>query len=167
MPGIRTLRRTTTTTALLALALTVTAVGSASASRSPSSGPLPASVPARGGSPESAVDRVAHFFGAYVDTAHDANDGRLTDDLRRHYLTSDLRTRLASWESKHGVDGVLRSKPAPIAWQVMYNDSGMGHTWTRVRLTWGTDVHPTHTFLSVQSDLATMLISGIEEATTQ
>lgn len=41
-------------------------------------------------------------------------------------------------------------------------DSGAGHTWSTVRLTWGSAAHPTYTYLTVQSDLATKKISDIK-----
>ena len=118
--------------------------------------------PARKGSPHSAVDRVADFYGAYVDVLYDSGRGRLADALRTHYLTAGLRADLARWETAHNKDGVLRAKGVPIAWEVVYNDSGMGHCWTRVTLTWqdsGDRVRRTR--LIVQSDLESQLISGI------
>ncbi|AZQ40899.1 hypothetical protein EJ357_43700 [Streptomyces cyaneochromogenes] len=124
-----------------------------------------AGTPARSGSPTSTVDRVADFYGAYIDVLFDSGRGRLANSLRGHYLTEQLRSSLARWEAAHHRDGVLRAKGVPIAWKVVYNDSGMGHCWTRVTLTWqdtGNQVHRTH--LMVQSDLATRLISGIKAA---
>lgn len=123
------------------------------------------SAPARSGSPTSTVDRVADFYGAYIDVLFDSGRGRLANSLRGHYLTEQLRSSLARWEAAHHRDGVLRAKGVPLAWKVVYNDSGMGHCWTRVTLTWqdsGNRVH--HTQLMVQSDLATRLISGIKAA---
>ncbi len=118
--------------------------------------------PARSGSPMSAVDRVADFYGTYIDVLHDSGRNGLTDALRGHYLTDRLRANLVRWEGAHHNDGVLRAEGVPIAWEVVYNDSGMGHCWTRVTLTWqdpGKRVH--HTRLMVQSDLQTQLISDI------
>lgn len=118
--------------------------------------------PARRGSPHSAVDRVADFYGAYVDALYDSGRGGLADALRTHCLTAGLRADLAQWETAHHKDGVLRAKGVPIAWEVVYNDSGMGHCWTRVTLTWQDSadrVRRTH--LMVQSDLESQLVSGI------
>ncbi|MBJ3810678.1 hypothetical protein JGB26_26875 [Streptomyces flavofungini] len=126
----------------------------------------PAAVPARSGAPTSTVDRVADFYGAYIDVLFDTGKGRLAHALRSHYLTAGLRQSLVRWESAHHKDGVLRVKSVPTAWKVVYNDSAMGHCWTRVTLTWqdsGNHVH--HTRLLVQSDLATRLISGIKADT--
>ncbi|MGW2830409.1 hypothetical protein [Streptomyces sp. NPDC001286] len=121
-----------------------------------------AAVQGRGGSPASTVDHVADFYGAYTDALHDVGHGRLTDALRRHYLTPELRRTLTRWEASHHRDGVLRAKGVPTRWSVGYNDSGMGHCWTRVALTWNdTGKHQRTSHLMIQSDLATRLISGI------
>ncbi|PWI20286.1 hypothetical protein DI272_03240 [Streptomyces sp. Act143] len=111
------------------------------------------------------MDRVADFYGAYIDVLYDSGRGRLADSLREHYLTPRLRADLARWEKTHHKDGVLRAKGVPAAWKVVYNDSGMGHCWSRVTLTWedsGNRVH--HMRLLVRSDLETQLISGIQIA---
>ncbi|GGS26658.1 hypothetical protein GCM10010252_76940 [Streptomyces aureoverticillatus] len=109
------------------------------------------------------MDHVAGFYGAYTDVLYDSGHSSLTDSLRRHYLTRAFRAELGQWESKHHMDGMLRHKGVLKAWQVTYNDSGMGHCWTRVKLTWEDSRHQVrHTRLMVQSDLATRLISGIK-----
>ncbi|KAB1139876.1 hypothetical protein F7R91_38245 [Streptomyces luteolifulvus] len=119
----------------------------------------------REGSPQSAVDRVADFYGAYIDVLYDSGRGQLANSLRGHFLTSGLRHNLVRWEAVHHKDGVLRGKGVPIAWKVVYNDSGMGHCRSRVALTWQDSadrVRRTH--LLIQSDLATRLISDIRPA---
>jgi hypothetical protein len=119
--------------------------------------------PGRTGSPTSAVDRVADFYGTYVDVLYDSGHGRLTSALRAHYLTPGLQRSLARWEATHHKDGVLRAKGVPTRWSVVYNDSGMGHCWSRITLTWEDSGRRTHrTHLMIQSDLATMLISDIK-----
>ncbi|QIB49340.1 hypothetical protein G3H79_34780 [Streptomyces aureoverticillatus] len=118
---------------------------------------------ARGGSPQSTVDRVADFYGAYIDVLFDSGRGRLSHALRNHYLTPGLSHSLARWEAAHHKDGVLRAKEVPTAWKVVYNDSGMGHCWSRVTLTWKVSENQVrHTHLMVQSDIATRLISGLK-----
>ncbi|WP_329586529.1 hypothetical protein OG500_35900 [Kitasatospora sp. NBC_01250] len=117
----------------------------------------------RSGSPDSAVDRVADFYGAYIDAVSDGTDD-LSDQLRAHYLTQDLRQRLAAWEEANHADGVLRAQDVPTAWEVSYQDSGAGHLFTTVTLTWGTGPDAGKTRLAVQSDLSTKLISDIEDA---
>ncbi|MEX1659307.1 MULTISPECIES: hypothetical protein [Streptomyces] len=125
---------------------------------------LAAGTAPRAGNPLSAVDHVADFYGAYTDALTDRGRGQLVDALRRHYLTPELHRSLARWEATHHRDGVLRAAGTPTAWQVDYNDSGTGHCWSRVTLTWeDTGNQPHHTHLVVQSDLETRRVSGIRE----
>ncbi|MEC3956500.1 hypothetical protein VMT65_25930 [Nocardia sp. CDC153] len=116
----------------------------------------------REGSPDSAVDRVADFYAAYIDAVGDGTDD-LGDELRAHYLTEDLRQRLAAWEEANHADGVLRAQDVPTHWETRYHDSGAGHLFSTVTLTWGTGPDAGHTRLAVQSDLSTKLISDIED----
>lgn len=118
----------------------------------------------RRGSPDSAVDRVADFYGAYVDAVFDGTDD-LPEGLRSHYLTEDLRQRLAAWEEANHADGVLRAQDVPTHWEVRHHDHGAGHLFTTVTLTWGTGPDAGHTRLAVRSDLSTKLISDIEDGT--
>ncbi|GHC34462.1 hypothetical protein [Streptomyces cinnamoneus] len=160
----RTTWRSGAAVALLAL-LTVPAVALAAASHAPG-GPAGESAgepSAHEGDPSSATDRVAAFYGAYVDARTGTPDTVLSDALRAHFLTEEFRERLTSWELQHGVDGVFHAQNTPRAWRVTYDNSGAGHTWTRIRLTWGDVKKPTYTYLSVQSDLSTGLISDIKE----
>lgn len=119
--------------------------------------------PVHEGSPSSATDRVAAFYGAYVDARSGTPDTVLADALRSHFLTGEFRDRLAAWERGNDADGVFRAQNVPRAWRVTYDNSGAGHTWTRVRLTWGDEKKPTYTHLSVQSDTSSKLISDIKE----
>lgn len=149
----RTVKRTAVALAIL---LTLSAPATAFAAEAPSP-------PVRAGTSDSAEDRVAAFYGAYTDARSGDPDTSLANALRAHYLTKEFRVRLESWEHSNHVDGILRAQNTPRAWEVSYDNSGAGHTWTRVRLTWGDDQHPTYTYLSVQSDLSTKLISDIKE----
>ncbi|WP_030249855.1 hypothetical protein [Streptomyces violens] len=119
--------------------------------------------PARGGSPESTVDRVANFYGAYIDAVYD-EDGRLARELRNHYLRSDLRKRLADWEAKNHADGVLRAQNVPAKWSVKYDGSGTGSSYTIVTLTWDSGSHPSTSRLAVRSSLETRQITDIKAA---
>ncbi|GHF30973.1 hypothetical protein GCM10010218_10380 [Streptomyces mashuensis] len=173
MPALRTMGRSGAALAALAV-LTVPAVAFAAVSGTgpapaPSSAvsPSPAAQAAREGSPSSAVDRVAAFYGAYVDALTGKPDTTLAKALRSHFLTPEFRARLEKWERDQGVDGVFRAQNTPRAWRVEYDNSGAGHTWTLVRLTWGDDSKPTYTYLAVQSDLSTRLISDIKEENTK
>ncbi|MCI3928876.1 hypothetical protein [Streptomyces sp. AN091965] len=165
MAKSRTRRRVMLREALLAtgVLVAVTATSGAAHTESPGrtgAGPV---VPSRSGTPASTVDRVADFYGSYIDVLYDTGKGRLAHALRGHYLTTGLRHGLARWESAHHEDGVLRAKSVPTAWRVDYNDSGMGHCWSRVTLTWkDSKNHVHHTRLMVQSDLDTRLISSIK-----
>ncbi|MFK0289918.1 hypothetical protein ACIQU6_05430 [Streptomyces sp. NPDC090442] len=116
----------------------------------------------RSGSPDSAVDRVADFYGTYIDAVSDGTDD-LSDRLRAHYLTEDLQQRLAAWEEANHADGVLRAQDVPTKWEVRYHDHGAGHLFVTVTLTWGTGPDAGHTRLAVQGDLSTKLISDIED----
>ena len=149
-------------------ALAATAALSSPATASPAR-PAVASVttvhaapaPIRSGSPASTVDRVADFYGAYIDAHYGQGMGGLGVDLRAHYLTRALQKQLATWEAKNHADGVLRAQDVPNGWAVTQANAGAGHVWSTVVLTWGTGKHVTHTTLNVQSDLATGLISDI------
>ncbi|MGW8378183.1 hypothetical protein [Streptomyces sp. ODS28] len=157
----RTLRYTALGALALLAALPVTTTGSRVADAASRS-----ATPARSGAPQSTLDRVADFYGSYVDGLYDSGRSPLTHALRRHYLTADLRRDLARWEATHHQDGVVRGEGVPVRWSVVYNDSGTGHTWSRVTLTWEDAEHRTRTSrLLVQSDLETKLISGIETIT--
>lgn len=162
----RTTWRTTwrTGAALAVLAALTTSAGAFAAPAGAPAGATAKPAPDHEGSPSSAVDRVAAFYGAYVDARTGTPDGALSDALRAHFLTREFRGRLAAWEREHGADGVLRAQNTPHAWRVSYDNSGAGHTWTRVRLAWGDEAKPTYTYVSVQSDLNTKLISDIKEA---
>lgn len=91
------------------------------------------------GTPGQAVTRVADFYGAYIDAKGDYTDPDVTlaKALRKHYLTPDFAERLAAWEEKNGVDGVLRAQNVPTRWTVADNGAvGMGREVT-VTLTFG------------------------------
>ncbi|MFI8927729.1 hypothetical protein ACIG3E_08645 [Streptomyces sp. NPDC053474] len=152
----------------LALLAAVAAVPSAASATpetgAPAAAPTaePGHAPARSGSPGPAYDRVAHFYGAYIDVANDPGSNQAAAALRTFYLTPDLRKRLLDWERRHDADGVLRAQNVPSAWRVTAGDSGMGKTTSTVRLTWGTGEQTRYTYLSVQSDLATRRITDIQ-----
>lgn len=144
---------------VLVAAALLTAAGASVPAMASSTAPLPP----RSGSNGPAYDRVADFYGAYIDAVTDEGGGRLAQQLRAFYLTKALQTRLVKWEAREHADGVLRAQNVPLAWKVTPEDSGMGHTWSTVRLTWGSAQHPTYTYLEVQSDLATKKISDIKQ----
>ncbi|MCI3930814.1 hypothetical protein [Streptomyces sp. AN091965] len=147
-----------------ALLAAVAAVPSAASAEPGRVSAEPGQAPARSGSPGPAYERVAHFYGAYIDVANDPGSNKAAAALRTFYLTPDLRERLLGWERRHDADGVLRAQNVPTAWRVTAGDSGMGKTTSTVRLTWGTGQKPTYTYLTVQSDLATRRITDIKSA---
>lgn len=103
----------------------------------------------RSGSPDSAADRVADFYAAYIDAVPDGTDN-LGSQLRSHFLTEDLQQRLAAWE------GVLSAQAAVTHWEVRYHGSGAGRLFTKVTLAWGTGgPDAEHTVLAVHSGLST------------
>lgn len=110
-----------------------------------------------------AFQQVAHFYAAYVDAVTAEGGGKLATALRTFYLTPHLRTQLKTWEKHNHADGVLRAQNTPLAFRVTSGDSGAGHTWSKVRLTWSNGKHPTYSYLTVRSDLQTGKISGIGE----
>jgi len=143
----------------LVVALLLTTAASVPALAGPRDAPAPA--PSRSGSPGVVYDRVAHFYGAYIDVANDPGNNALAAELRKFYLTPGLRSRLLTWEKRNNADGVLRAQNVPSAWKVTPGDSGMGHTYTTLRLTWGSGKSKTYTYLTVRSDLETRKISDI------
>ncbi|MET8124542.1 hypothetical protein ABZV67_02900 [Streptomyces sp. NPDC005065] len=153
-PGRHTAGRTLLITALLAAAAVVPAAAAA-----PQAPAAPATVRSTASAP--AYQQVAHFYGAYIDAAGTEGGGTLTIALRAFYLTPALRSQLRTWEARNHADGVLRAQNTPLAFKVTLGDSGAGHTWSKVRLTWSGGKHPTYTYLTVQSDLRTGKISGI------
>ncbi|MFF2962295.1 hypothetical protein ACFVT1_25910 [Streptomyces sp. NPDC057963] len=155
--GRRAIGRTLFATALLTAAAVAVVPAGAAAPQAPA-----AAAPAHSaGAP--AYQRVAHFYGAYIDAATAEGGGKLATALRSFYLTSRLRTQLDAWKRHNHADGVLRAQNTPLAVRVTPGESGAGHTWSTVRLTWSTGKHPTYTYLTVRSDLETGKISGIGE----
>ncbi|WP_406096794.1 hypothetical protein [Streptomyces sp. NBC_01013] len=121
----------------------------------------PAATSARGVA--AAHQQVAHFYGAYIDAVTAEDGGKLAASLRDFYLTPRLRAELGDWEAANHADGVLRAQNTPAGFRVAEGDSGAGHTWSTVRLTWGSATDPTYTYLKVRSDLETGKISGVRE----
>ncbi|WP_335936701.1 hypothetical protein [Streptomyces sp. PTD5-9] len=154
-------RRRAAGRALLAAALlTATAAVPAAAAAAPRARTAPAAV--RAETPTAAYQRVAHFYGAYIDAVAAEDGGGLATALRSFYLTPRLRSDLAAWEKRNHADGVLRAQNVPLALRVTPGDSATGHTWSKVRLTWSGGEHPVHSYLTVRSDLTTGRISAID-----
>jgi hypothetical protein len=144
---------------LLASALLTAVAALPAAAATPQAPATAASVGADLGAP--AHQQVAHFYGAYIDAVSAEDGGQLATALRTFYLTPRLRSELNTWEQRNHADGVLRAQNTPLAFRVTPGDSGAGHTWSTVRLTWSGGEHPTYSYLTVRSDLRTGKISGI------
>ncbi|MER5976081.1 hypothetical protein ABT142_06065 [Streptomyces sp. NPDC001857] len=119
---------------------------------------VPAGAKAAAAAPQSvsgttgqAVTRVADFYGAYIDAKGDYTDPdpTLATALRKHYLTPDFAKRLAAWEAKNGLDGVLRAQNVPARWTVTDNGA-VGHAHeVVVTLTYGSGTTTQRTKLFV------------------
>ncbi|MGW2086651.1 hypothetical protein [Streptomyces sp. NPDC001880] len=153
----RLIGRTLLASALLTAVAAVPAI--AAAPQAPRPPAAAASVRSDLGTP--AYQQVAHFYGAYIDAVSAEDGGRFAAALRTFYLTPQLRFELNAWEQRNHTDGVLRAQNTPLAFRVTPGDSGAGHTWSTVRLTWSGGEHPTYSYLTVRSDLGTGKISGI------
>ncbi|MFI9036150.1 hypothetical protein [Streptomyces sp. NPDC053726] len=154
--GRRAIGRTLLATALLTVVAAVPAA--AAAPQAPV-----AAAPVRSDAGTPAFQQVAHFYASYIDAVTAEGGGKLATALRSFYLTPHLRTQLNTWEKRNHADGVLRAQNTPLAFRVTSGDSGAGHTWSKVRLTWSNGKHPTYSYLTVRSDLQTGKISGIGE----
>ncbi|OKJ00547.1 hypothetical protein AMK18_18075 [Streptomyces sp. CB01249] len=154
----RTAGRTLLASALLAAAVAVPAAAATAAPREAAAG---ATVTDETATQESRL--VDDFYSAYIDAVAAEDGGDLATALRGFYLTPELRERLAGWEASNHADGVLLAQDVPADHLVTPGHSGAGHTWSTVRLTWGSPEDPTYTYLTVRSDLATGKISAIRD----
>ncbi|MFJ7626073.1 hypothetical protein ACIQZN_06240 [Streptomyces sp. NPDC097595] len=154
----RTAGRTLLASALLAAAVAVPAAASTAAPREAAAG---ATVTDETATQESRL--VDDFYSAYLDAVAAEDGGDLATALRGFYLTPGLRDRLAEWEAANHADGVLLAQDVPVDHLVTAGHSGAGHTWSTVRLTWGSPEDPAYTYLTVRSDLATGKISAIRD----
>ena len=152
----RTAVRTLLASALLAAAVAVPAAAAAPRATAPAA-------PVLDGTATQESRLVDHFYGAYTDAVAAEDGGRLATALRGFYLTPALRASLDDWEAANHADGVLFAQDVPADYRVTPGHSGAGHTWSTVRLTWGSAEDPTYTYVTVRSDLATGKISGIRE----
>lgn len=80
------------------------------------------------------VTRVADFYGAYIDAQLDADNGRLTTELRAFYVRPDALRKVEKWEDRNNADGILRAQNVPLKWTVK-NGATAGKV--AVTLTWG------------------------------
>ncbi|MDF3301520.1 hypothetical protein [Streptomyces tropicalis] len=119
------------------------------------------------GDPRNVTQRVADFYGAYIDSVWDLDTpGASTDAkaLRAFYLTDAARRKVAAFEAREHADGILFAQNVPVKWKVVYTGSGMGHATSRVTLTWSDGKNPEVTAIDVQSDLRTRRITDLKPA---
>ncbi|MET8811469.1 hypothetical protein ABZW47_05645 [Streptomyces sp. NPDC004549] len=157
------------TTVALGAGLVLAAVTPALAGTSHTTAPAsarPAAVTTAQGDPRNVTQRVADFYGAYIDAVWDGEDPASAADakaLRGFYLTASARKKVTAWEHKNHADGILFAQNTPVQWKAAYAGSGMGHATTRVTLTWSDGKHPEVTRIDVQSDLTTRKITDLKQ----
>ncbi|MET9494089.1 hypothetical protein [Streptomyces sp. NPDC006552] len=113
------------------------------------------------GDPRSTTDRVANFYGAYIDAMWDNEDAGAAADakaLRGFYLSAAARKKVADYEAREHANGILFAQNVPVKWSVAYDGSGGGHSMTLVTLTWNDGAGADTSTIKVESDLATRKI---------
>lgn len=123
-----------------------------------------ASVPAAQGDPRAVTQRVADFYGAYIDTVWDGEDPAARASLKAlkdFYLSADARRKVAAYEAREHADGILFAQNVPVKWKVAYTGSGAGQTTSRVTLVWGDRRDAQVTRIDVRSDLRTRKITDL------
>ncbi|MGV9342986.1 hypothetical protein [Streptomyces sp. NPDC003688] len=169
-------RMTPLTTVALGAGLVLAAVtpalaGPADTTAHPAAHPVtsaaarPATVTTAQGDPRNVTQRVADFYGAYIDAVWDAEDpagAANAKALRDFYLSAPARKKVSAWERRNHADGILFAQNVPVRWKAAYTGSGMGHATTRVTLTWSDGKHPQVTRIDVQSDLTTRKITDLK-----
>jgi len=116
------------------------------------------------GDPRSTTNRVADFYGSYIDSVWDNEDpaaGANAKALRSFYLSAAARKKVAAFEAREHADGILFAQNVPVKWKVAYTGSGAGHATSLVTLTWGDGTNPEVTKIKVQSDLRTRKITDL------
>ncbi|MFC4333351.1 hypothetical protein ACFPC0_37440 [Streptomyces andamanensis] len=139
-----------------------TVAAPATAARTVSASVAPAA--AAQGDPRSVTQRVADFYGAYIDTAWDGSDPAAGADakaLKAFYLTAGARRAVAAYEAREHADGILFAQNVPVKWKVAYAGSGGGHATSRVYLTWSDGRNAQVTKIDVRSDLRTRKITDL------
>jgi hypothetical protein len=173
-------RRTTIAVSALAAALSLAASLAAVTPALAGTGPDRTSRPARDaahaasapgtpvqGDPRNATQRVADFYGAYIDTVWDGRDPAAGSDakaLKDFYLSAGARKKVAAYEAREHADGILFAQNVPVRWKVDYTGSGAGHATSRVTLIWSDRRNAEVTKIDVRSDLRTRKITDLRPA---
>ncbi|MFD5798826.1 hypothetical protein ACFWIO_35905 [Streptomyces diastatochromogenes] len=160
-------RKTLLTAVALTAGLSLAAVTPALAGSGASHAPRAAVVSSAQGDPRNVTQRVADFYGAYIDSVwaiEDPTAGPNAKALRAFYLTSAAQKKVAAYEKKNHADGILFAQNVPVKWKVAYTGSGAGHATSRVTLTWGDGPGAEVTKIDVRSDLNTLKITDLKPA---
>ncbi|MEV1026224.1 hypothetical protein [Streptomyces sp. NPDC050264] len=126
-----------------------------------------ASAAATQGDPRNTTNRVANFYGAYIDAMWDNEDAGSAADakaLRAFYLSTAAQKKVAAFEAREHADGILFAQNVPVKWAVTYTGSGAGHSTALVTLTWSDGKNAEISKIKVQSDLATRKITDLAPA---
>ncbi|MFF4401007.1 hypothetical protein [Streptomyces sp. NPDC001480] len=119
------------------------------------------------GDPRDVTQRVADFYGAYIDSVWDNEDPAAAANakaLRSFYLSAAAQRKVTAYEAEEHADGILFAQNVPVKWKVAYTGSGAGHATSRVTLTWGDGSDAQVTRIDVQSDLRTKKITDLKQA---
>jgi hypothetical protein len=158
-------RKTLLTAVALTGGLTLAAVAPALAGTGASHTTHTAAVSSAQGDPRNVTQRVADFYGAYVDAVWSTDDrsaGDAAKALRSFYLSAAAQKKVAAFEKKEHADGILFAQNVPVKWKVTYTGSGAGHATSRVTLTWSDGPHAEISKIDVQSDLKTLKITDLK-----
>ncbi|GAA2895045.1 hypothetical protein [Streptomyces mexicanus] len=122
------------------------------------------SLPAAHGDPRDVTQRVADFYGAYIDTVWDGGEPSARASLKAlkaFYLSPAAQRKVAAFEAKEHADGVLFAQNVPVKWRVAATGSGAGQATSRVTLVWSDSRRPQVTRIDVRSDLRTRKITDL------
>ncbi|GHD87540.1 hypothetical protein [Streptomyces naganishii] len=166
--GRRGLITASAVTALLSLAAVTPALaGTGSSAGTARTATAATAVTASQGDPRDVTQRVADFYGAYIDAVWDGEGPAAAAQLkalRGFYLSAAARKKVAAYEAREHADGILFAQNVPVKWKVVYTGSGAGHATSRVTLTWGDGSHAQVTSIDVLSDLRTRRITELRPA---
>ncbi|MGW0996839.1 hypothetical protein ACWD5V_26845 [Streptomyces sp. NPDC002523] len=158
-------RKILLTAVTLTAGLTLGAVTPALAGTGASHTTRAAAVSSAQGDPRNVTQRVADFYGAYIDSVWATEDPAAGADakaLRAFYLSSATQKKVNAYERKNHADGILFAQNVPVKWKVVHTGSGAGHAASRVTLTWSDSRHPEVTRIDVLSDLKTLKITDLK-----
>ncbi|MGW2083450.1 hypothetical protein ACWCOW_42605, partial [Streptomyces sp. NPDC001939] len=115
--------------AAIAATLSLTAITPALAGTSAHATAVAAAPVPSQGDPRSTTNRVADFYGAYIDSIWDNEDpaaGANAKALRSFYLSAAAQKKVAAFEAKEHADGILFAQNVPVKWMDHDVDRGLG-----------------------------------------